>query len=529
MRRYILFSGILALATLSCSEDKGSYNYKEINEVVISGLDAEYTTLYKSDTLKITPQLNFTQETTDRYEYIWEVGKVNFSSTAPIAVIGRERDLNYFVELEPGDYALYMGVTDKETGVRWNSRSKVTLHVRTPLARGFLVIGEDEEGYADVDMIAMPTDTVVIRGLLRNNGLPDLKEPREIVFTSEYYSATSANNRFVELWVLTGDGAFYLDLTTLKGNPQNNFRKWLFTTFNIPADLHPVHLLPKTSYYPHGWMLTPRYMLCDGYVFPFPISTWGYRDPFNRYSTSTQTLFKVFPYVFMSIYTTESSSGTIYYDMDNHCFAFAASYSSCQRMTDTPTDPFPWNQPAGREPVYGENTLDRGIATRGASAALMKDTGDEWYIYRFSVAGNNGSKNLTSPAKLGIDTLKLADHPHLQEAKLFAFASTRTLMFYAVGSTLYAYDYNAKRLYQMPFQDEITMLEFDKLCNQSGNDLYVATYNPVTKGRLQKYVVGPDPNTLDLVADERCNWDGLVKIVDMDWRNTTRTYPDHPF
>ena len=95
---------------------------------------------------------------------------------------------------------------------------------------------------------------------------------------------------------------------------------------------------------------------------------------------------------------------------------------------------------------------------------------------------------------------------------------------YAVGSKLYAYDYNKgyEKLYSMDMGDEITMLKFDLQADGTYNDLYVATYNSATGGTLQKYTLGTDQNTFELKPDERCCWTGLVKVKDMDWRNSTK-------
>ena len=54
------------------------------------------------------------------------------------------------------------------------------------------------------------------------------------------------------------------------------------------------------------------------------------------------------------------------------------------------------------------------------------------------------------------------------------------------------------------------------------NDLYVATYNSTMRGTLQKYVLGTDQNTFELKPDEKCKWNGLVKVKDIDWKNVKK-------
>ncbi|MDR1273793.1 MAG: hypothetical protein LBK12_04510, partial [Odoribacteraceae bacterium] len=358
MKKLILLPWALALITLSCNEDKGSYDYKEINEVQFSGIASEYTIPYL-DTLRITPELAFSLDPgdADRYEYIWELGRPRYNSQVPV-VIGRERELNYFVNINPGDYNLFMGVTDKQTGVRWTTVASSVVHVRERYGRGYIVIGEDEEGYAEIDMIAMPADTIVVKGLLRGNGLPDMRNPRRVLFSGQYYYEAGVNNKWTELWVMTGDGAYYVDLTTFAGNPENNFDKWLFADYpGTPAVNLPVFCLSKSANYQHGYMLNERFMICNegAQVYTFSLSLGGYRNPVNRLSATPNEFFKVYPYVFSAATRADASAGYMLYDMDNHRFLYYMS-SYCHILTNNPGDAFTWQQPNDTEIIYGENT-----------------------------------------------------------------------------------------------------------------------------------------------------------------------------
>ena len=64
------------------------------------------------------------------------------------------------------------------------------------------------------------------------------------------------------------------------------------------------------------------------------------------------------------------------------------------------------------------------------------------------------------------------------------------------------------------------MLKFDTQIDGGTNALYVATYNANTKGRLRRYIVGSNPNYVDITPVDRSDWDGLIKIKDMNWRET---------
>ena len=58
-----------------------------------------------------------------------------------------------------------------------------SLVVRTEVRLGWLVIGEDAEGFVNLDMVAMAGDTIVIYNQLSNNGLPRLKGPKSVMYT----------------------------------------------------------------------------------------------------------------------------------------------------------------------------------------------------------------------------------------------------------------------------------------------------------------------------------------------------------
>ena len=149
----------------------------------------------------------------------------------------------------------------------------------------------------------------------------------------------------------------------------------------------------------------------------------------------------------------------------------------------------------------------------GNSFALMKDAGTNgYYIYKFKAAGQK-------VAGYEVNKSLATD---IDKAELFAFASNRSILLYVVGKTLHAYDYKRgyEKKYSVELEDEITMVKFDIFSGYGDyNDLYVATYNSTTRGTLQKYVLGTDQNTFELKPDEKCKWNGLVKVKDIDWKN----------
>lgn len=469
---------VFALGLTACYDDKGSYDYHDICEVNIEGLESVYETVYRESVLEIDPTVTVTEGNigdTTRFAYEWRAN-VPYNSTE---LIGTERILNYRVELAPRDYTLYFRVTDRQTGVVTVATS--TLKVGTAYSKGILLIGENTQGEADVQMLSMVKDTVLYKELLKNSGLPVLKNPVDIIHTG-----AAGNSNYIKLWVLTGSQAYSMDRKTFAGSESDVFGKLLFMDRTFDTEFVPVDIIPrvKDKSGKNGGSSYCRTVVCNnGYIFNASTLLMGgdyYNNPVNCLTSDQNTYYKAFPYLF---YTLNSySGGFLWFDVENRRFLTVKnSIAVSDLLEDQAGDPFPWNQgTTGRTLVYGENTLDVG-SSNGNSFAILKD-----------------------PAG----------------ADFYAFSSRRTVVYYAVGATLHAYDYNKgnERHYTFDMGDPITMLYCDTAIEPNANPLYVATYNATTGGKLQKYIQGVNPDKVELEADEKSCWEGLMKIKKMSWR-----------
>lgn len=469
---------VFALGLTACYDDKGSYDYHDICEVNIEGLESVYETVYRESVLEIDPTVTVTEGNigdTTRFAYEWRAN-VPYNSTE---LIGTERILNYRVELAPRDYTLYFRVTDRQTGVVTVATS--TLKVGTAYSKGILLIGENTQGEADVQMLSMVKDTVLYKELLKNSGLPVLKNPVDIIHTG-----AAGNSNYIKLWVLTGSQAYSMDRKTFAGSESDVFGKLLFMDRTFDTEFVPVDIIPrvKDKAGKNGGSSYYRTVVCNnGYIFNASTLLMGgdyYNNPVNCLTSDQNTYYKAFPYLF---YTLNSySGGFLWFDVENRRFLTVKnSIAVSDLLEDQAGDPFPWNQgTTGRTLVYGENTLDVG-SSNGNSFAILKDPAGAYF---------------------------------------YAFSSRRTVVYYAVGATLHAYDYNKgnERHYTFDMGDPITMLYCDTAIEPNANPLYVATYNATTGGKLQKYIQGVNPDKVELEADEKSCWEGLMKIKKMSWR-----------
>ena len=515
MKKFIIIASTALAGFLSaCYKDTGNYDYKEINEISITGLAETYSAIYGMDVLHIEPTIKMSQEITDpsRLSYYW----ILLKGTTRLDTLGTAPILDYPVDITPDAYVLTLRIVDNEIGVAWKASANLT--IGTLYGRGIMLMGTGENGFADVDMISMVSDTQVVRGILANSGLPALQDPFTIVHNGD----KSTNDNYGRIWAMTGSGSYYLDRKTMKGTTDNKFARIVAINEALDKEtLTPMLYVPQIR--DRAGNTSNAYaravMTSDGNIFTSHTFLTGgdfYTNAINRLDGNYDHLIPAAPYLWYSI---GNMSAAMWYDTENNRFLNYATFGFGLVSTipsDIAGEPFPWDQAAvGRTLVYGENTRNTdGGSANGNSFAIMKDGDGKHYLYKFYASGATPMKRDMYTVSPIATNFANADH--------YAFSSRRTVVFYSVGSTLYAYDYNTglEKSYSFPELggDEITMLKFDTQIDFATNALYIATYNPSTKGRLRRFMVGTDPNTVTLTPVEGSDWDGLIKIKDMNWR-----------
>lgn len=132
-----ILSGIALSAVVlltACYEDKGNYNYKELVEVQISGIeeDKEYTA-YVDEVFQIPVEVTYKNGTLKDVSYEWRIDN---------KVVSTEKDLDILVNLpvKPGMYSDF-SVIDNETGIRTMIKFKV--NVSTPYYNGWMILSDE--------------------------------------------------------------------------------------------------------------------------------------------------------------------------------------------------------------------------------------------------------------------------------------------------------------------------------------------------------------------------------------------------
>lgn len=212
----------------SCSEDEGNYDYDWISEVNVSSFNISANTYQVGDPLVLRPTVTFAKNgeeeanvedvfSEDEYDYYWIARRYVSSLNRIVSdTIGRERNLNYIIALQPDKYLVEYQICNKSREIKW--LSKFTLNVTLTAPEGWLLL-EDNEGQAELSIYARLGDGEMhmVRNMLENSGIPAaaLAGPRQVFSTYQ-------NQRGNGVWILTDRFTGYLDVKS--GHKWNDYQ-----------------------------------------------------------------------------------------------------------------------------------------------------------------------------------------------------------------------------------------------------------------------------------------------------------------
>jgi hypothetical protein len=220
MKRDIMTWGLsllLAVVGVSCYSDKGHYDYEWVPAVVIEGL--RDTTVSAGSRLRVEPSIfsviteghnrqQVLQEFTnpDDYTYTWEAWTrtKRFRGTLGTNIV---LDTTINLAIVDDAYWIIFKVTEKKSEVVF--QESFLLKVKNEIATGLVIVYDDAEGLADLDIAGMtPTgEDRYVAGMLSQMEYPYRGGGANFV---EYESIRS------HLWVGTGEATAWLNKGTFE-------------------------------------------------------------------------------------------------------------------------------------------------------------------------------------------------------------------------------------------------------------------------------------------------------------------------
>lgn len=181
---FILYIGMILLVG-GCYDDKGNYDYTDIGDITITGIENSYTAIALAKKLEIKPTVT-SKNPEDTFEYLWTVYNPNYydsylTEAIKVDTIGREKDLSYEVNLQQGSYTLVYTV--KNVNNNYTVYRKIPLTVSTQFNEGFYMLKETESGDTELDL-CLNDDTHNDNLLAKSLGAPMSGAPTRWEFIS---------------------------------------------------------------------------------------------------------------------------------------------------------------------------------------------------------------------------------------------------------------------------------------------------------------------------------------------------------
>lgn len=514
MKRYLQIFMMLVLAA-ACSQDKGNYDYAELKEPVISGIeDMSVLTLSR---LVLSPELGDEDFPEDEYAFEWKV--LDNNGNMEPAVIGTDRNLDYEVTLAPGSYTLYFTVTELATGLYW--RHEAVLSVSSSMSEGWMVLCSDG-GRARLDVVSAVTGETMT-DVLKGNGMPQLNGPRRIQWLSDKTDASSP------YYLLTDDGATRLGKDAFEWKPEYDFAYEVAVQDRIVphsivsagfgkvvvsgTDAHYCEIMGIDGLY--GSAVNKGFSVAP-YVGANVLATQVYAAVYMLYDIDNKRLVAYCPL----LATNDLGSLDPVADMDAMGLV-AEGLAPGAGVLGTAFDEWP----QGMDCVYMENTrYDPGNAKMGITYVLLTD-GSACHLYGVQLGDMLRYADCTYVIGKGY----YGDLSHcrdiLREGNLYAFSSLKNYMYYAVGSTVYRADLSASPItaevqFTLP-GETITCLKFN-LYQKSENmqksyDLVVGSVKD-RAGKLRIYE-GRESGG-DFKEVEPHVYEGFAEIVDATYKES---------
>lgn len=414
----IVYLALLALLT-ACYDDKGNYDYHDINEVSIEGIDRSkvYELFSYESTLTISPEIQSTGGEGKNYDYTWKIIPRNAATEENADdkyIVSKEKDLVYPVTLDDGDYTGFFEVKDPETGVTWIE--DFYLHVKSKGSEGW-IIACNQDGTTRLDLITRDSNG-------ENILFPDLWKDMdfEMGTPKKLFYVLGMEPEFKFPILVTDKGSY-----SITGNDfhigEDTDLKWYFGLSDGAIDIAASTIEQYTTTWLSNWWVING----KGEIYSTEASTAAFFSyPINKINGKEE--FEAAPFFGVSYTYNDTDEdwnynyAMVFYDKTNRQFLTkygANNYPSI--MTCSGAQKF--DVQTGRDMLF----MDAHVEVDGLQVAVLKDPQDQsLYLYGFTLGFGKVEQNFYG--KIGGPA---------SEAIAFALHPTYNTLFYATKDKVY--------------------------------------------------------------------------------------------
>lgn len=506
--------GLLLLMASACADDKGNYDYTELNDLAIR-MEDSYTAIARED-FSITPTVTGNPFDASKYTFEWKA--YDETGRQEPVVIGTDLNLHGELQLLQGNYRLVLNIKEKESGIYYQQTT--SLRVNTPTSLGWLVLCSDN-GRVRLDMVShiKHTDNVY-HDLLKGTELEEWRNPYQLV----------CDARMEEPFYLVAEsGCTRLSNTEFQWSESyrlaNEFGTGMYTgTVRYLASHFPGKLVVKGN----GAVHYCNTLMGDG-LFGTVRTNGFYVSPAVGYNAMAEFIVPAF----------------MMWDKNNKRFVVCASEFNTigfDNVRDLPMsylpeygfstvneDLFAWPKMSDRmDLVHLENTrYDKNQSGDGVTYAILSK-GTQRFLYGIILGNLYGFVD----SKYGAAYEKayyvdLSGCAEIASATQFAFSSLKSYMYYAVEGRVYRVNFSTdtptvELQFELPAGEKITLMKFylwqQEDADNRSYDLIVASRDENTGENYLRIYDGFSNEGLFKGAEPVEKYGGFADITDVIYR-----------
>ncbi|MDR3338498.1 MAG: hypothetical protein LBT25_00130 [Candidatus Symbiothrix sp.] len=532
------------IAFTSCIEDKGNYDYWEINTVDIAGISATPYYVGLGESFKITPVLTFSLgEEHDAFQYEWHLMQSTGTIKQSAGILSDQKNLDIIIGgliNAAGTYRIMYCITNLTTGVRYDYLFSVVVQDR--MLVGYIVLCEKESNTFDIDLISLYRDTLTqYHNVLDvyDSALPRTdRKPIDLICYGDYLSPSpTASGRKYAIWILTDKGTDRVRVENMEYIPEFNLSSRLmalnpkyrpadgnlvadriFSVSNHVSSYGKDYLYANGNYFFHNWVMV----------------SWFYNLPVNSMSVN-EAPYKAAPYIFMT------SGGAILFDETHNRFeahlagsnelnASSSTLLHTTRLTNGTY--FDWQDPDYRLVYMDNRTISLGYA-------IVNNTRTNRYEFLQMTVGEIVVNNYLSTSASQSGKAEFPVGTNLDNIKFYAYHSTLPYLYLASEDRVYRINTSAMTTLDditaqvLPAGHKISKMKNSAIRFPRTNQMVIASYNPAGQtgenGQLAFYEVEDGTGNLILAKHPASptvdgyqidmKWTGFGKIINVDYKN----------
>ena len=519
--KIFLIVGIVLLVH-ACYEDKGNYDYIDLNEVYVDTTGATLSfTISQYDTLSITPDIKFTlsEGDTSNLKFKWVIYKDVWSKAgSEIEILSTSRNLKVQIHQAPNSdaYAVVLYITN--TTDQTVSQVKYTVNILPSIVSGMVILHTYSNGESDLDYIASTNAVPTLDTLKWLHNIYSSVNETKISGTPNFVSAARVNNTVINyIYVGTDQEFLLIDATdfSLLHNNEEMFKS------------EPETILPQ--FVNHGQQCNHVTVLINnGQIHNINNQAsqyWDYQfsealKPGNSLSGDIDLA----PFVYFAddCAAFVGHSAIMYDKIGKRFVRLPFSYWEEEEIIAMPeqttTTKFDINN-------IGKDILYLGKGFNGHAFAVFTDgTSRELYRANFNTHAvlydDDGSEYENEAIhSLAVNKYDLSEQDEIYDAKFYDCGPLGNFFLYASEKNIYSYSYASSTKVATkindPFADDevITAMKiyntdwFYPLNGVNGTLLYVATWNG-TEGQLYEFKI----NRASGYLNNKEETDGIVNL-----------------